>query len=187
MLYYLLTARMIHLLTIKGKTADRYYLDQNKVSDFKALIRSIVSGRSLLVSTAFRSDLFYGSGDDQHNDILKSWAFYGNFEADTIDNDDIIRLSGDKESLSFYFQDLCILAGNWYEYKVYRDTVKGQFIKDLQNEVARKVIECDHHLTGNCKIDRLPLIERGTDLKLDLTQDNYELAIQIKKDQSRIN
>ena len=133
------------------------------------------------------SDLFYGTNDEHHEDVLKSWAFYANVDSDSETRDDIIKYSGDREALSYYFQDLCSLAGNWYEYKIYRDTIRSQFIKDLQNDVARTVIECDHHLTGNCKIDRLPLIEKGDDLKLDLTQDNYKLAIQIKEDQSRDN
>lgn len=178
---------MIHLLTIKGESAERYYLDKDKISDFKALIRSIISGRSLIVSTSFRTDLFYGADKEQHEDVLKSWAFYANVDTIGENNGDFVKHSGNKQALSYYFQDLCSLATNWYKYKIYRETIRNQFVKDLQNDVARTVIECDYHLTENCKIDRLPLIEKGDDLKLDLTQDNVELAMRIKQDQSRIN
>lgn len=178
---------MIHLITATGKTAKRYYLKPPQISDFKALMRTITSGRVMIISTWFRSDLFYQATEAQSTPIIKGWSLHANAGSETVDDTDFSYLSGDETSLSQYFQSINRLAQNWYKYRLYKKAFHYSFSNDQKNPMARTIVHCDQHLTNHPDIKRSPLVKSVTQMDNALTEDTFSLAMRIINNQTHSN
>lgn len=178
---------MMHLITIAGKSARDFYLRQQQISDFKSLMRTITSGRTMIVSTWFRSDLFYQAEQSAHDALLKGWALHADADLSNLKPEDVQHLEGDESSLSEYFQSINLLAVNWYRYKLYRKAFHYSFSNDPQNPVAQMVVDCDQFLTAHPKIKRAPLVKSIEKKDTDLSGDTFSLAKRIINNQTHSN
>lgn len=178
---------MIHLMTITGLSARKLYLEEDQTSDFKSLMRTVTSGRVMIVSTKFRSDLFYSAEKPKHDAILKLWAFYAKTELPPILNHDIQTYIGRENSFTSYFQSINKLASNWHFYHLYQKTFFQTFNNDQQNPVALIVIGCDQHLLKHPSINREPLIGTKSQISPALTEDTFALAMHIINSETHIN
>ncbi len=176
---------MIHLITATGKTAKRYYLKSPQISDFKALMRTITSGRVMIISTWFRSDLFYQAEEAQSASIIKGWSLHAN--AETLDEKDFSCLSGDETALSEYFQSINKLAQNWSQYRLYKRAFHYSFSNDQKNPMAKTIVQCDQHLTNHPDINRSPLVKSVAQMDNALTEDTFSLAMRIINNQTHSN
>ena len=149
---------MLHLVSIRGKSAQDLYLDQRVIPDFKAALRTIVAGRILIVSTRFRSDLVYSSEGSKTESIIKLWSFYANLEVGHIKTQDLIIASGNKGSLTTYFQSLHELASNWHQYLLYKKAFHKALQNDQNNPITMQVLDCEKHVLKHPHINRTPLV-----------------------------
>ncbi|MEO9802548.1 MAG: hypothetical protein ABJF04_04835 [Reichenbachiella sp.] len=170
---------MIHLLTVVGKSAQTFYLEQQVISDFKSLMRTLTSGRVMIISTKFRSDLFYSAEKSENESILKSWILYANTSMDSLDGTDFITSIGDEESLTRYFQSINALSANRYHYQRYQEAFYSAFSNDDQNPMARTIVQCDQHLIEHPSIKRAPLIDIGETINSKVMKDTFPLAMRI--------
>ncbi|MGL1887636.1 MAG: hypothetical protein OCD76_14060 [Reichenbachiella sp.] len=178
---------MIHLITVVGKHAENFYLAQTYLSDFKSLMNTITSGRVLLISTKFRSDLFYSADNPKNNSILKLWALYAHANQSLLENKDLCTSMGNEESLSNYFLSINRLSANRYQYEHYKKVFDRTFNNDQQNPVAMTVIQCDQHLVEHTSIKRTPLINPSGKKHFKLTKDSFSLAMHIIKNETHVN
>ncbi|GAB5526990.1 MAG: hypothetical protein Roseis2KO_48620 [Roseivirga sp.] len=178
---------MIHLITATGKTAKRYYLKPPQISDFKSLMRTITSGRVMIISTWFRSDLFYQAAEAQTGPVIKGWSLHANADAEAVDENDFSYLSGDETSLSVYFQSINRLAQNWYKYRLYKKAFHYSFSNDQKNPMAKTIVDCDQHLTDHPDIKRSPLVNSVAQIDDTLTRDTFSLAMRIINNQTHSN
>ena len=170
---------MIHLITAIGDNAKNFYLEEQCISDFKSLMRTITSGRVMIVSTKFRSDLFYSADKPLNDSILKLWALYANTDLSDFVRKNFITSSGDEKSLSKYFQSINRLSTNWYHYKLYKKAFYYTFINDPQNPVARTVVQCDQCVTELPDIKRTPIIDSSEKVNSKLTKDTFSIAMHL--------
>lgn len=178
---------MIHLITITGKSARGYHLKPGQISDFKSLMRTITSGRVMIISTWFRSDLFYQAGEAQQEAVLKGWAFHANADSQLLDDQDFEACSGDEAALTAYFQSINRLAQNWYKYRLYRKAFLYSFANDQKNPMAKNIVGCDVHLTDHPGIKRPPLVGSVEEVDNVLTKDTFSLAMRIINNQTHFN
>ncbi len=178
---------MIHLITVVGESAKSFYLKPQHISDFKSLMRTVTSGRVMIVSTKFRSDLFYSAEKPKNDSILKLWALYANTSPAFPDNEDFITSAGDEKALTGYFQSINKLSGNWYHYWLYKKAFQYTCRNDPQNPVARTVAQCDQHLVKHPSIKRTPLISSWEKSDPELTKDTFSLAMRIINNQTLSN
>lgn len=178
---------MIHLITVACKSARNFYLEQQYIPDFKSLMRTITSGRVLMISTKFQSDLFYCSEKPDNNSILKVWALYANTNLDGLDECDISTSIGDEESLSKYFSTINKLSTNWHQYKLYKKAFLRSFSNDQENHVARTVVGCDQYLIEHTDIERTPLIGSYEKINSDITKDTFSIAMNMMNNETLSN
>lgn len=178
---------MIHLISIVGKHARDFYLKQACISDFKSLIRTVTSGRIMIISTKFRSDLFYHAEQAENKPILKLWALYANVKPDEFDAEHIVTSVGHEESLTQYFQSINKLSTNWLYYRQYKEVFALIFTNDRQNPVARTIVACDQALIAHPSITRGPLVDINEKIKTKLTTDTFALAMHIINSQTHDN
>lgn len=178
---------MIHLITVVGENARSFYLDQQYIPDFKSLMRTVTSGRVMMVSTKFRSDLFYNAAKPENDSILKMWALYAKIDLADIDRDGIVTSIGADESLAQYFQSINSLSTNWYKYRLYRKAFRLTFQNDQQNPVARTVVGCDQYLIDHPSTNRTALVDFSEKVDSELTKDTFSLAMRIMYNENSSN
>ena len=178
---------MIHLITVAGQSARNFYLEQQCISDFKSLIRTVTSGRVMIVSTKFRSDLFYSAENPQHEAILKLWALYAKTELEYLDKKDIETHVGRENSFTKYFQSINKLSTNWQYYRLYQNAFRETFNSDKENPVTLVVIGCDQHLLKHPSINREPLLDTSENLRTELNNDTFSLAMDIINNETHAN
>ncbi|MFA0965044.1 hypothetical protein AB9P05_24760 [Roseivirga sp. BDSF3-8] len=179
---------MIHLITVSGKSARHFYLRPECVSDFKSLVRTITSENPMVISTRFRSDVFYKGDSSCSEAILKMWTLYGGMYNIKTDPSDVFSSDGDQEALERYFHSINALSLNWYYYNQYRKAFSSAYSEDRQNTLAATILQCDEHLT------RLPCTRRAS-LRCDMettapgpaSKDHFALAMRLLNNQSHIN
>ena len=170
---------MIHLITIVGKHAKKFYLEPQRLSDFKSLMRTITSGRVMIVSTKFRSDLFYSAEKPASDAILKLWAFLTNTDLPSFEGNDILIYEGDETALSEYFQAINHLSTNWLKYRLYKKAFNYSFSNDHHNPMARTIAGCDQHILHHSSIKRAPLFIAEAQINADIKGDTLLLAMRI--------
>jgi hypothetical protein len=178
---------MIHLISVEGINAKHFYLEQQCIPDFKSLVRTVTSGRVMIVSTKFRSDLFYNAEKPENDSILKMWALYAKTDLCDIDREEIVTSIGADESLSQYFQSINQLSTNWHKYLLYTKTFRRTFHNDQQNPVARIVVGCDQHLVEHPSTKRAALVDISERIGSELTKDTFSLAMRIINNENSSN
>ncbi|MCE7992927.1 MAG: hypothetical protein HEP71_13140 [Roseivirga sp.] len=178
---------MIHWITSTGKSAKEYHLKQGQISDFKSLMRTITSGRVMIISTWFRSDLFYQAEEAQTEPVLTGWGLHANVDSQTLADQDFEVCTGDEPSLTAYFQSINRLAQNWYKYRLYRKAFLYSFANDQKNPMAKTIVGCDGHLTNHPDLKRAPLVKSVKEIDNVVTKDTFSLAMRIINSQTHSN
>lgn len=178
---------MIHLITVAGQSARNFYLEQGCISNFKALMRTVTSGRVMIVSTKFRSDLFYSADQPTHEAILKLWALYANTDWLGLVQEDISTFVGRETSFTHYFQSIDRLSTNWYLYRLYQRAFYQTFSDDEQNPVTMVVLGCDQHLVNHPSIKREPLLDVSERIGSELSEDTFSIAMHIINNETHAN
>lgn len=178
---------MIHLITVVDKSAKDFFLERQYTSDFKSLIRTITSGRVMIVSTKFRSDLFYHAEKSKSKAIIKLWALYAKASLSNLNTKDFTTTKGDEKSLSEYFQSINKISTNWHYYRLYKKAFRYAFNNDEQNPVAKVISQCDQYLTEHPSIKRTALINSSEKINPKLRQDSFSLAMHIINNENHSN
>lgn len=139
----------------------------------------------MIVSTWFRSDLFYHADEAQTESVIKAWALHANTESALPEDFNIWQ--GDESSLTQYFQAVNHMARNWYRYRLYKKAFAYSFGNDQKNPMAKTIVACDKHLTGHPDIKRSPLVSSIEQMDNSVTDDTFSLAMRIIKNQTHSN
>ncbi len=178
---------MIHLISVEGKSARKFHLPAECTSDFKSLIRTVVSGRTMIVSTKFRTDLFYHSEKGRNVPIVKLWALYAKANTAELSPDDFHTADGDEESLTEYFVSINGISKNWYQYKMYKKAFLRAYNRDPKNPIVGTVSQCDQYLLGRTRISRAPLTPHTMKIDPRVIRDAFPLAMKVINNDSHEN
>ena len=178
---------MLHLISISGNSARDFYLQDSHTPDFKSLLRSLTSGRGIVISTHFRSDILYSSETATLENVQKSWALYVDTDLSRVDHNDIDSIKGDEAALFGYFRSINKLARNWHEYRLYRKAFQAAVDGESDNPVARTVLLCDKYLLEHPSITRAPLVNPNETPDQIKESDTFELAMRIIKNDTHSN
>ncbi|MFY0653709.1 MAG: hypothetical protein JXQ96_16815 [Cyclobacteriaceae bacterium] len=178
---------MMNLITIVGKSARYFHLPQRSIPDFKSLMRTVTSGRVAIISTKFRSDLFYHAETPNVEAILKMWALHASTEQSLLEDGDLQTTSGNEASLGNYFQSINKISRNWYRYWFYKKAFSYTYKSDQENPLIRSIVECDHYLLKHTKVKRAPLISSSEKGQSEMTNDTFALAMHIINNETHLN
>ena len=178
---------MIHLISIEGKAARKFYLEPDKAANLQTVIRGQNAGRSLLISTRFRSDLIFHADEPVHEDLMKIWAMHAD-----CDHEDMGRLtpefcSGNEPVLDYFFQTMNRLSAHGYKYRRYQKTLSKALQNEPGNPILKMLTDCDRYLTSLEAIKRKPLIESSLRLKAKEIQDTFAWSMHLIRGKLRQN
>ena len=178
---------MIHSITISGKSARFFYLEPTRAAHLQTVIRGLNAGRSLIVSTKFRTDLFYQAAVPDHEAIIKLWSMHVGAETSALDVSDKLECNGDEQVMNQFFQAVNRISGNWHQYKLYQKAITESFLIEPRNPLTLKLLGCDQHLCQLPQVKRKPLVEASLDLNAKEEQDTFAMAMRLVGNDLRKN
>ena len=139
---------MIHLISTNNIPSKGYQLKEQDIGTFRTTLRGTVGGSVFVVSTFFKTDIFYQSDKRKENEILKLWKLY--LKNDSIlDSGHISSHAGVGLVFNHYFDSLTLLSRNQLKYKSYLKAFRKAYQINPSNELALKLIECDRMVIGS--------------------------------------
>ena len=119
----------IKFISIQGKYAPYFCFERPDADHFRSIVESATSGNSLIISSAYRTDILYSSPEEKSDLIIKKWCDYMGYHYDSHVNSKFIRSSCQKETFELYYDTLLqmILHTNHFNgYKKSFDMVRRQ-------------------------------------------------------------
>jgi hypothetical protein len=133
---------MLHYIHIQGKDAPKFYFRDKTAQHFKSVIQSLTEGPSLVISSLYRTDVFYSSEKDRSDNILKLWSL----QEQSFDASKLTIVSGRDNALELFFTSLVSLsaASNWYE--SYLEEFRHACSLDQNNPILKDLKLCEQYL-----------------------------------------
>lgn len=170
---------MIHLISIEGKAASDYYLERSKVANLQTVIRGLNAGRSLIISTCFRSDLLYYASEADHKAIMKLWAMHAQCDFSDLERLIQVSYSGDQAVLDHFFLTVNKLSTNRYKYRRYQKAFEKASESEPRNPILQILTKCDQYQTSLNEIRREPLMEASLRLNAKEIQDTFAWSMSL--------
>ncbi len=138
---------MLHYIHIQGKEAPKFYFRDKTAQNFKSVIQSLTEGSSLVISSLYRTDVFYSAEYDRSENILKLWSL----QEESFDPSKLTIVSGRDNALELFFTSLVSLsaASNWYE--AYLNEFRHACSLDQNNPILKDLKMCEQYLQTSHK------------------------------------
>ncbi|WP_425389533.1 hypothetical protein [Ekhidna sp.] len=133
---------MLRYIHIQGKEAPGFSFRNKTAQNFKSLIQSLTDGSSLVISSLYRTDVFYQAEEDHTDDILKLWSL----QEETFDPKKLHFKHGRDKSLEAFFTSLVSFSSaiKWYE--AYLEEFRHACSLDQNNPILKDLKLCEQYL-----------------------------------------
>lgn len=136
---------MLHYIHVQGREAPQFCFRDKSAQNFKSVIQSLTDGSSLVISSLYRTDVFYTAGEDHSKDILKLWSL----QVKSFDTSRLSLISGRDHALEMFFTTLVALsaASQWYE--SYLEEFRQACAMDQNNPILKDLKLCEQYLQSS--------------------------------------
>jgi len=137
--------KKLKLLQIQGKYAPSWWLQQHE-QQFIATLESILSQPSLIISTRYRTDLFFIENNNIVDNIIKSWCLNQCKDYHHRFIELFTQVDNRNDALRHYFTSLYILAKYPRAFQQYKH--KFNLVKERQakNSIMIMLIKSEQYL-----------------------------------------
>ena len=133
---------MLHYIHVQGKEAPSFHFRDKTAQHFKSLIQSLGGGSSLVISSLYRTDVFYLADVPHSDEIIKLWSL----QEDTFDPSKLRIIQGREETLEQFFTTLVLFSNisKWYE--SYLVEFRNACSMDRNNPILKDLKLCEQFL-----------------------------------------
>ncbi len=136
-----------HYISIQGRYAPSFWFKNQDAHSFRSLVESITLSRSLIISSIYRSDLFYCSDDDKSDLIIRIWCSFKGHHFDDHIKGKFIRADSKPDAFEFYFDTLFHLMLHPPHYERYKERLNEIQQQEKNNSILNELMQCDLHLS----------------------------------------
>lgn len=141
----------IQYLSIQGRYAPSFWFKHYDAYHFRSVIESITLSRALIISSVYRTDIFFRSKEDQMELILKIWCVLKEFKLTSAVKNKFIRTSNEREAFEFYFDTLFHLMHHPLHFEKYKEHLTEIQLQESNNPILNELMQCDVHLSKRYK------------------------------------
>lgn len=137
----------IKYISIQGKYAPYFYFQHLDADNFRSIVESETSGNSLVISSAYRTDILYSSNEEKSDQIIKKWCDYMGYHFDSHVKSKFIRSTNEKETFELYYDTLLHMllhTSHFGGYKKSFDMVKRQ---ESNHCILQELLQSDFKLS----------------------------------------
>lgn len=159
----------LRYLSIQGSSAPSFWFKHHDAHSFRSLVESVTLCNCLLISSIYRTDIFYRSYADKTDTLLKIWCTFKNipFRHDVIQK--FVRGTNNQESFEFYFDTLFHLMQHPAYYQRYRDRLTEIQLLEPTNAILTDLMKCDMHLSEKYKNEDLTYLSLSAETPATVT------------------
>ena len=150
---------MLHYIHVQGKEAPSFYFRDKTAQHFKSLIQSLGDGSSLVISSLYRTDVFYLADVPHTEEIIKLWSL----QEEKFDPAKLRIVEGRDESLEQFFTTLVLFSNmsKWYE--TYLSEFRNACSMDRNNPILKDLKLCEQFLQQSHQTVARPSDNTGTE------------------------
>lgn len=141
----------IQYVSIQGRCAPSFWFKYHDAHHFRSLIESITLCRGLVISSMYRTDIFFCSKEDKTDLILKIWCLFKGFNYTQEIKSKFIRTANENEAFEFYFDTLFHLMHHANHFEKYKEELTEIQLQEQDNEILNELMQCDLHLSQRYK------------------------------------
>ncbi|MEP0985792.1 hypothetical protein [Ekhidna sp.] len=136
---------MLHYIHVQGREAPQFFFRDKSAQNFKSVIQSLTDGSSLVISSLYRTDVFYTANEDHSADVLKLWSL----QEKSFEPSRLTLISGRDDALELFFTSLVSLsaASQWYE--SYLEEFRHACSMDQNNPILKDLKLCEQYLQSS--------------------------------------
>lgn len=127
---------------IQGKDAPQFYFRDKTAQNFKSVIQSFTEGASLVISSLYRTDVFYSAQKEYTSDVVKLWSL----QAKEFDSSKLTMVTGRDEVLEHYFTSLVSFSAAYKLYEAYLSEFRYACSLDQNNPILKDLKLCEQYL-----------------------------------------
>ncbi len=148
--------KQLQYFSIQGKCAPAYWFRNYDSQNFRSVVESITLSQALLISSIYRTDLFFFSESKEDNlKILKAWHAFKRLPFTNSIMDKFIRAENRADSLELYFDTLFNLMHQPAHLARYKERFRETAQLESQNLILNDLMACDLHLSETYKKEEL--------------------------------
>lgn len=144
---------MLHYLHIQGKHAPGFFFRDKTGQNFKSLIQSVTEGAALVISSLYRTDVFYQAQEPHTDHVVKLWSL----QEKSFDPSKLTTVAGRDDVLEHYFTSLVSFssANKWYN--TYLEEFREACALDRNNPILKDLKLCEQYLQASQKTVTRPV------------------------------
>lgn len=138
--------KQLQYLSIQGRCAPSFWFKHHDAQAFRSLTESITLSSTLIVSSIYRTDVFFSEEGDKADLIIRTWAAFKRLPYDLQTKEKFIRADNKQEAFELYFDTLFHLMQHPTHYERYKQRLWELQLLDKTNPILCELMQCDLHL-----------------------------------------
>ena len=156
----------IQYLSIQGSCAPSFWFKDYDAQSFRSLIESLTLSHSLIISSIYRTDVFFMAEEDHLDLIMRSWSTFKRHPFDQHLKGKFIRANNRKEAFELYFDTLFHLIKHPKHHERYRLRLNEIQQLESNNPILTALMECDMLLTEKYREQHVKYVSLATSEKV---------------------
>ncbi|MEQ8582099.1 MAG: hypothetical protein RIC30_12495 [Marinoscillum sp.] len=152
----------IQYLSIQGSCAPSFWFKDHDAQSFRSLIESLTLSHSLIISSIYRTDVFFMAEEDHLDLIIRSWSTLKRHSFDQHLKGKFIRANNRKEAFELYFDTLFHLIKHPKHHERYRIRLNEIQQLESNNPILKELMECDMLLTEKYREQHVKYVSLAT-------------------------
>ena len=136
---------MLHYMHIQGKYAPAFFFRDKTGQNFKSLIQSLTEGASLVISSLYRTDVFYQAASPHTEEVMKLWSL----QEQSFDLKKLTIVQGREDVLEHYFTALVSFSSVNQWYQSYLEEFRLACSLDQNNPILKDLKLCEQYLQAS--------------------------------------
>ncbi|MEP0368842.1 MAG: hypothetical protein ABJN36_20565 [Cyclobacteriaceae bacterium] len=144
----------LRYIGIQGWNASRFWFRNHDSHILRVLIESVTASKACIISSIYRTDVFYYSETDQSALIFKMWCQLKGLNHNTPTLGQFVIGENRKTSISLFFDTIYHLKLHPSYFKRYRNSLNELMKQESNNAILKEIEDCDNYLLRSAASER---------------------------------
>ncbi|MEO9473943.1 MAG: hypothetical protein ABJG41_00345 [Cyclobacteriaceae bacterium] len=136
----------LRYIGIQGWNASKFWFRNHDSHILRILIESVTASKACIISSIYRSDIFYYSETDQSALISKMWCQLKGLNHNKSTLGQFVIGGNRKTSISLFFDTIYHLKLHPTYFKRYRNHLNELMKQESNNTILKEIEDCDNFL-----------------------------------------
>lgn len=144
----------LRYIGIQGWNASKFWFRNHDSHALRVIIESMTASKACVITSIYRSDVFYYSETDQSALIVKLWCRLKGLNHNESILEQFVIGENRKTSISLFFDTIYHLKLHPLYFKRYRNHLNELMKQESNNTILKEIEDCDNYLLQSAASER---------------------------------